>query len=136
MKRLAVLFSLASAFTFSAVADNPPVSIEKALKIANEYIKENKREGIFIKSLSLDPTSFTRNQFVWAAMWSAPIVLEGGKRETGVEIAADGTVARYVEKVGSSSNSTPGSVGVPADRAALQNHRTRSDRPSILDLKH
>jgi hypothetical protein len=25
---------------------------------------------------------------------------------------------------------------VPADRAELSNHRTRSDRPSILDLKH
>lgn len=134
MKRLAALLALA--FTCSlSVADNPPIPIDKALKLANQYLKEHKREGIFIKSLTLDPTSMTRNQFVWAAMWSAPIVLDGQKRETGVEIAADGTVARYVEKVGS-SNATPGSVGIPADRAALSNHRTRSDRPSILDLKH
>ena len=136
MKRFAALLSLASVLTFAAgAAENPPLPIEKALKIANDYIKENKREGIFIKSISLDPTSFSHNQFVWAAMWSAPIVLEGGKRETGVEISADGSLARYVEKVGATS-STPGSVGVPADRASLQNHRTRSDRPSILDLKH
>lgn len=112
----------------------PSVSIDEALKIAKKYLKENDR-SVFIKSLSLDPTSLAKNQYVWSAMWNAPVMLEGDKRETGVEISMDGSVARFVEKVGSST-ATPGSVGVPASRAELSNHRTRSTRPSILDLKH
>jgi hypothetical protein len=134
MKKL--LLAAALAFTLiPAVHADPSVSIDQALKIANKYLKENDRDGVFIKSLSLDPTSLARNQYVWAAMWSAPVMLDNTKRETGVEIAMDGTVARYIEKVGSST-ATPGSVGVPASRAELSNHRTRSTRPSILDLKH
>lgn len=134
MKKL--IFALAFAFTFApAIHANPSVSIDEALKLAKKYLKENARDGVFIRSLSLDPTSLAKNQYVWAAMWSAPVMIEDSKRETGVEISMDGSVARYVEKVGSSA-ATPGTVGVPASRAELQNHRTRSTRPSILDLKH
>lgn len=112
----------------------PSVSIDEALKIAKKYLKENDRSGIFIQSLSLDPTSLAKNQYVWSAMWNAPVMLDDTKRETGVEISMDGSVARFVEKVGSTT-ATPGSVGVPASRAELSNFRTRTTRPSILELK-
>jgi hypothetical protein len=131
MKRFAILL----AFTAATACAEPQLPIEKAIKIANNYLKENGRKDTFVKSISLDPTSLAKNQYVWAAMWGAPVPLEDMKRESGIEIQMDGTVSRYVEKTGSSKN-TPGTVGVPADREALLNHRTRSDRPSILDLKH
>ncbi len=131
-KTLALLI----AFTLAPLCQaEPSVSIDEALKLAKKYLKENGRDGVFIQSLSLDPTSLAKNQYVWAAMWNAPVMLEDTKRETGIEISMDGSVARFVEKVGS-SKSSPGSVGVPAERAELSNHRTRSTRPSILDLKH
>jgi len=134
MKKL--ILALAFAVTLApAIQANPSVSIDEALKLAKKYLKENDRGGVFIKSLSLDPTSLAKNQYVWAAMWNAPVMLDNTKRETGVEIAMDGSVARYVEKVGSST-ATPGTVGVPASRSELSNHRTRTTRPSILDLKH
>jgi hypothetical protein len=131
MKRIAILLALATA---SAWAE-PGLPIDKALKIANNYLKENGRKDTFIKSITLDPTSLSKNQYVWAAMWGEPVLLDENKRESGIEIQMDGSIARYTEKIGTSKN-TPGTVGVPADRAELLNHRTRSTRPSILDLKH
>lgn len=130
MKKLLLLLAFALAPLAHA---EPTVSIDEALKIAKKYIKENDR-AVFIKSLSLDPTSLAKNQYVWSAMWNTPVMLDDTKRETGVEIGMDGSVARFVEKVGSTT-STPGSVGVPASRAELSNFRTRTTRPSILELK-
>lgn len=130
MKKLLLL-----AFALAPLAHaEPSVSIDEALKIAKKYLKENDRGGVFIRSLSLDPTSLAKNRYVWAAMWNAPVLLDGTKRETGVEIGMDGSVARYVENVGSTT-ATPGNVGVPASRAELSNFRTRTTRPSILELK-
>jgi hypothetical protein len=134
MNRTAVFAALLTAAATSAWAE-PSLSIDKALKIANNYLKENGRKETFIKSITLDPTSLSKNQYVWSAMWGVPVQLDESKRESGIEIQMDGSIARYTEKTGSSTN-TPGTVGIPADRAALLNHRTRSDRPSILDLKH
>jgi hypothetical protein len=131
-----IIATLVIAFTgVSLCHAEPSVGIDEALKLAKKYLKEHGRSGVFIRSLSLDPTSLAKSQYVWSAMWNAPVMLDDTKRETGIEIAMDGSVARFVEKVGS-SKSSPGSVGVPADRAELSNHRTRSTRPSILDLKH
>ena len=133
MKIIALsLFALASA-TFAG----PALPIEKAVKIANEWLKDaGQKDANFIAAISLDPTALTRSEYIWAVRWNTPIQLDDSKRETGIEIAMDGTVARYVDKTSPATVSTPGGVRVPADRAALSNHRTRSDRPSILDLKH
>jgi hypothetical protein len=133
MKSLLTL-AFATALGLTTVHAAPPLSIDKALKIANEYLKENDRSDTSISGINLEKTSLGGGKFVWAVRWETPVLLTDTKRETGLEIAMDGSYARYTEKI--ANKNTPASVGVPADRAALSNHRTRSDRPSILDLKH
>ena len=131
MKR--ALFCLAALAGASLAQAGPALSIEQALKIATDALKERNLTGeVWITGLTLEPTSMAKTKFVWVAHWNSPVSLDAGKRETGLEIQMDGTYARYVDK----TSVTPASVGVPADRAALTNHRTRSDRGSILDLKH
>src|SRR5262245_9373205 len=134
MKSLLTCLTLATAFALTSAQAAPPLSIDKALKIANDYLKENGRTDTAIVGISLEKTSMTGSKTVWAVRWETPVLLSDTKRETGLEIAMDGSFARYTEKI--ANKNTPESVGVPADRAALSNHRTRSDRPSILDLKH
>ena len=131
MKR--ALFSIA-VLVFAGVAQAAPqLSIEQAMQVANGALKERNLAGqVWITGLTLEPTSMSKTKYVWVARWSSPVSLEEGKRETGLEIQMDGTYARYVDK----TSITPATAGIPADRAALTNHRTRSDRPSILDLKH
>ena len=131
MLRLFVCFF---ALAFASLAGAAPtLSVEQAVKIAGDTLKERGLTGqVWITGVTLEPTSIAGKTFIWAVHWNAPIALEDGKRETGLEIQMDGTYARYVDK----TTNTPGTVGVPSDRAALGNHRTRSDRPSILDLKH
>jgi hypothetical protein len=111
----------------------PQTSIDQALKIANSYLKENGRGDVWVSSIALEKPSAGSAQ-VWAITWNAPVVLGDTKRETGIEVAMDGSVARYTEKVANANS--PATVGVPADRGPLSNHRTRTTRPSILDLKH
>ncbi len=127
MRRILFLLSFSALIATGHAA--PALSIEQAVKIANEALKERNLTGqTWISSITLEAGKTP----VWAVKWNAPIVVDPSKRETGLEIQMDGTYARYVDK----SSITPATAGVPADRAALSNHRTRSDRPSILDLKH
>ncbi|MEQ1859816.1 MAG: hypothetical protein ABMA13_07770 [Chthoniobacteraceae bacterium] len=120
------LLTLLLAFTSVALAA-PQLPVDQAAKIATDYLKENDRSGTWITSITFDAK-------VWSVKWNAPVNLSDTKRETGLEIAMDGSIARYTEQV--SNVNAPGVVGVPADRARLQNHRTRADRPSILGMKH
>ena len=134
MKSVLTSLIVSAAFALTAANAAPPLSIDKALKIANGYLKENGRSDTAIAGINLEQTSISGGKAVWAVRWETPVLLSDTKRETGLEIAMDGSYARYTEKI--ANKNTPASVGVPADRAALSNHRTRSDRPSILDLKH
>lgn len=127
MKALLAFFAL----TAAAVAA-PQVNVEQALKIATGYLKENSRSETYITGITLE--QIASNKQVWSVKWNTPVALSDTKRETGLEISMDGSYARYTEKV--SNANAPGVVGVPADRSELSNHRTRSSRPSILDLKH
>jgi hypothetical protein len=131
-----LLTTIALTITFGVISTHaaPPLSIDNALKIANGYLKENGRNDTAIAGINLEKTSLGGGKTVWAVRWETPVLLNETKRETGLEIAMDGSYARYTEKI--ANTNTPASAGVPADRAALSNHRTRSDRPSILDLKH
>jgi hypothetical protein len=124
-------FLAALTLTTAAVAA-PQLGADQAAKIATDYLKENGRAGTWITSITLEPASVGKQ--VWSVKWSQPVTLSDTKRETGLEIAMDGSYARYTEKVANANTTTV--VGVPAERASLSNHRTRSDRPSILDLKH
>lgn len=127
---------LAAALSFSlsvGLRAAPALSAEEAVKIANETLKERQLTGQYwLTGLTLEATSLGKKQMVWVVRWNAPISLEEAKRETGLEIAMDGTYARYVDK----TSLTPATAGIPASRAKLSNHRTRSDRPSILGMKH
>lgn len=134
MKSFLTALALAAGFAITSAHAAPPLSIDKALKIANEYLKDNGRSDTAIAGINLEKTSIGGGNTVWAVRWETPVLLSDTKRETGIEIAMDGSTARYTEKI--ANKNTPASVGVPADRAELSNHRTRSDRPSILDLKH
>lgn len=127
MKSLIALF----AFTAAAIAA-PQLEVDQAVKIAKGYLKDNGRSDTFVTAITLEPASGGKQ--VWAVKWNAPVVLSDTKRETGLEIAMDGSYARYTEKMANANSPVTGDV--PAERAALSNHRTRSDRPSILDLKH
>jgi hypothetical protein len=130
------ILALALLCTTSLSLAQPALPIEKAVKIANDWLKEaGQKDSNFIAGISLDPTALTRREFVWAVRWNSPIQLEETKRETGIEIAMDGTVARYVDKTTPAQTNTPGTVGVPAERAELLNTKNRTKRPSILDLK-
>jgi hypothetical protein len=93
------------------------------VKVAQQYLKEQgMADKYYISALTLESTDMRRASFRWYARWSESVQLSEDRRELGVQIDMDGTLARVVE----------GREG----RAGLQNHRTRSDRPSILDLKH
>ncbi len=128
-----ILFALASCILVATAGAAPGLSIEQATKIANDTLKERNLTGqTWITGITLESTSTSGKKQVWVVKWNAPIELQPSKRETGLEIQMDGSYARYVDK----QSITPATAGVPADRAALANHRTRSDRPSILDLKH
>jgi hypothetical protein len=133
MKTFIAIVALAAALLVSPVQAAPEVSIDQALKIANSYLKENGRTGAWISAINLEKPS-VGGSAVWNVKWNSPVAIDDTKRETGIEVSMDGNVARYTEKV--SNANSPSVVGVPADRAPLSNHRTRSDRPSILDLKH
>lgn len=130
MKKILCLL-LASVAIASAA---PQLPIDQALKIANGYLKENGRADTFITSITLEATTMKSGPNVWAVKWNVPVVLSDTKRETGLEVSMDGSYARYIEKVANANS--PSVAGVPADRSELSNHRTRSTRPSILDLKH
>jgi len=134
MKSLLTALTLTAAFAFTSAQAAPPLSIDKALKIANGYLKDNGRSDTAIAGITLEKTAVGGGNVVWAVRWETPVLLSETKRETGIEIGMDGSTARYAEKI--ANKNTPLSVGVPADRSELSNHRTRSDRPSILDLKH
>lgn len=133
MKTLTLLIASAATLLVSHAQAAPNLPIDQALKIANSYLKDNGRSGVWISAITLEKAA-VGGSGVWAVKWSSPVALDDTKRETGIEVGMDGNVARYTEKVANANS--PSVVGVPADRAALSNHRTRSDRPSILDLKH
>jgi hypothetical protein len=128
-----ILALLTALLVVSSSQAAPELPIDKALKIANSYLKENGRTDVWVSAIELEKTSATTGH-VWAVKWNTPVVLDDTKRETGLEVAMDGTIARYTEKVANAN--TPAVAGVPADRTELSNHRTRTKRPSILDLKH
>jgi hypothetical protein len=131
MKVLSTLLFVALASIASAA---PQVTVDEAVKIASKYLKESGNSDTWITSVALEQTSLSAGKPVWSIRWNTPIIVSETKRETGLEVAMDGSFARYTEKM--ANTNTPSVAGVPASRAELSNHRTRSQRPSILDLKH
>ena len=86
----------ASAF---AAGEKPALPIEKALSIAQDYLKKGGHAGsVAIAGLTVERESITNKSTHWYAKWAPPIALDGGRKEFGIEIAMDGTVARIVDK--------------------------------------
>ena len=86
----------ASAF---AAGEKPALPIEKALGIAQDYLKKSGQSGsVSIAGLSVERDSIGSKGGHWYAKWAPAIALDGGRKEFGIEIAMDGTVARIVDK--------------------------------------
>lgn len=97
MKTLITLLALAaSAF---AAGDVPSMPFDKALAIVQHYIKESGRGGeIVIGGLTSEREAIGSKSGHWFAKWATPLSIDGGRKELGIEIAMDGTIARIVDK--------------------------------------
>ncbi len=98
MKSLAhALLALSLGASAFAAGEKPALPIEKALSIAQDYLKKS---GHFaaIAGLSVERESLTNKSTHWYAKWAPFIALDGGRKEFGIEIAMDGTIARIVDK--------------------------------------
>ena len=84
----------ASAF---AAEEKPALPIEKALAIAQDYLKKS-GHSVAIAGLSVESAAFGSKKTRWFAKWAPSISLDGGRKEFGIEIEMDGTVARIVDK--------------------------------------
>lgn len=125
MKRF--LFALTALFAAAAFAA-PQLPVDKAVTLANQHLKERGATGAtYITSVKLEAGPR------WAFTWSEPIAIDETKKETGIMIAMDG---RLVSIVKGPPNKDPVTGKFdPNGPTGLQNPRTRTDRPSILDLK-
>ncbi len=101
----------------------PRITIGEAASIAQNELKSRGLESqIYIVGIALQADGMANTEKYWNVRWSEAIAGEERKKEVGVKVKMDGSIVRLVES----------SEGVEA----LRNHRTRSDRPSVLDLKH
>ena len=123
------LFAFGSLLAATAFAA-PELSVEKAIALANQHLKERGATGsTYITSVKLEPGTPQR----WAFVWSEPIAIDEVKKETGLMIAMDGSLVSIVK--GPPNKDPVTGKFAPNGPTGLQNPRTRTDRPSILDLK-
>ena len=118
-----LILAAAAAFIIAAAsagaAPGPRLRVDQAASLAQAHLKERGLEGrVFVSALTLESTAITRGKTYWYARWS-DAVAGGEKREVGLRIHMDGSVARVVEN--------------PAKK--YKDHRARPNRPSVLDLK-
>lgn len=96
---LHTLLALSVSASAFAAEEKPAMPIEKALGIAQGYLKEHGQAGsVAIAGLSLERESLSRKTMHWYAKWVPAIPLDGGRKEFGIEIQMDGTLARIVDK--------------------------------------
>lgn len=132
MKTLPMIAALLAAPMFAWAA--PKLSAEQAAKLAQAHLKERGIAGqVFIRSITLEGDS-QGNGGYWTVKWSGEIAMDNEKKETGLQVSMDGSLARLV-KGPSNRNPVTGEFD-PNGSTGLSNPRTRADRPSILDLKH
>jgi hypothetical protein len=124
-----LLFVAATLALSAALHASPRLPIDRAAAIAQEQLRERGVSGrVYITSIAMEADSIARRTPYWYARWSEAIPLDERKRELGLRINMDGSLVRMVESATGEGSS--------AGREALRDHRRRSDRPSILDLKH
>lgn len=121
---------LCAATVFAA----PILPVEKAVAIANKHLRERGAGSqYFITSIRLEPDTVRRSSFHWAVTYSESIPLDEVKKEVGLEIAMDGSIVSVVK--GQPNKDPLTGKFDPNGPTGLQNPRTRTQRPSVLDLK-
>ena len=113
----------------------PELPAERAVKLAQDDLKgRGFSEQYHIASLVLQKRDVRGSGFYWAVNWSSAIPLTAEKKELGLQIGMDGSLVRVVR--GAANKNPQTGTFDPNGSTGLQNYRTRSDRPSILNLKH
>jgi hypothetical protein len=126
------IFAIALLFAASAFAESL-LPVEKAVSIASKHLKTRGNASAYITSVKLEPDNLQRSSFRWNVTWNEPITLDELKKEVGVVIAMDGSLVSLVK--GTPNKDPMTGKYDPNGPTGLQNPRTRTDRPSILDLK-
>jgi hypothetical protein len=98
--RCALLLAMTLLPTISARADTAPaISAKQALQLAEEALApKNTGGGVYVSSISLQPTAVLGGKRVWTVMWSESV--EGsrpGTKELGLEIHMDGAVVHLIK---------------------------------------
>jgi hypothetical protein len=90
------LLVLCIAFAFAAaLRAEPPLNVQQAQKIAQDYLKSEGLGGKhFISAIVLEKNVALGNSLVWYVQWS-PEVREDGRSESGIRIGMDGKIAQY-----------------------------------------
>lgn len=128
MKRPTLLLAvivIGSMAVASVAADRTPsLSIEGALKIAQDYLKSaSGSEPRSIVGLTLEQSTL-RGAPYWYARWSAPIS-NGAKAELGLRIDMDGSLTKLVSEGGGGA-SVPGGPSVPVPGVGSQKYGVRN----------
>ena len=124
---------LLAAFTSAEAA--PALPIEQAVAIANSRLKERGfHTAPHIVAITLQRGTGKRGGSQWFVQWSDGIAIREGVKEVGVNIGMDGSLTSIVK--GPTNRDPVTGKFDPNGPSGLQNHRTRADRPSILNLKH
>ena len=106
---LVLALALASTVTASAAGKTPSVTIDQALKAAEDYLQQHGAAADHqIISITLEAASLGATY--WYAHWS-PAITDGGKRQLGLRVDMDGSTTLIV----SGSSAAPGSGGSSAD---------------------
>jgi hypothetical protein len=99
---LLTVLSLTSAAIAEDASRTPPVTIRKALDLAEKYMDDyGLRDKVFIYGITLERGSFMTSKQYWTVKWSMP--LPGStpeRREIGLKIEMDGSVKRLVKERG------------------------------------
>jgi hypothetical protein len=100
LRLLPLLAALAVSALSASAADAPPaLTIDQALKIAQDYLQQHGAAADHqIVGLTLEKA--TMHSIYWYARWSPSIVAENTRKETGLRIEMDGSITRFVTAPG------------------------------------
>jgi hypothetical protein len=115
--------------TLRAADKTPAMTIDAALKIAQNYLKTaSPSDPRFVFALSLESPTVTGAPY-WYARWSSPII-DGSKGEIGLRIDMNGTLTKVVSEGGGggSARTTWGASGpsVPIPGVGSQKYGVRN----------
>lgn len=80
----------------AAGAQAPKLDAARATRLATDYLATLGPSAPHIVSVTLEKSALVNGSLSWVIRWSEP-VNDGGKREIGVRVKMDGTLAHLVE---------------------------------------